>query len=207
MSSGSLRGFAVSALCWLAVLLPAWFFWLAKPTVWPVAWLAEALLQRSFAWVTLVEMAGYRLTLHTHLLVTLPQGAEALLTPEVNAFKYGYGLPLFVALMLAARPPRLLRKLLLGCVLLMPVQTWGICFDWLVQIAGATPQLGWAPWQQSLIQTGYNLGFLAFPALAPLMLWLPMNRPFIAGLMLEQQLGAALPPTDSLSAIHRHPIP
>jgi hypothetical protein len=46
-------------------------------------------------------------------------------------------------------------------------------------------QVGFGRWQREGIVLGYQLGSLIFPALAPVCLWLALNRGFLPLLMLE----------------------
>lgn len=176
-------GFFVRALLWLAPALTLWY--LAREwVVVPVAWLSETVMRHTFPlWVTGSELEGNVQLLLTSIRVV--QGGQVdELTPEVRILSYCYGLPLFVALLLAARARGLWWKLPLGAVVLLPFQTWGVCFGWLVDIAIHMRDLTLATtrfsdFETNLIGIGYQLGYLLLPVLAPLLLWLHLERRFI----------------------------
>lgn len=176
-------GFFLRALLWLAPALTLWYLardWIVKP----VAWLSEIAMRHSFPlWVTGSELDGTVQILLTSIRV-MQGGQVGELTPEVRVLSYCYGLPLYVALLLAARARGLWWKLPLGAVALLPFQAWGVCFAWLVDIAVYMRDLTLATTrfselQVNLIGIGYQLGYLLLPVLAPLLLWLHLERRFI----------------------------
>ena len=121
------------------------------------------------------------------------EGKVAAMVAEANPLLYTYGLPLFAALLLASGDARRWRKLMLGAVALIPFQAWGICFDLLKQVAiTAGPlvaaQAGFSPWQREIIALGYQLGWLILPTVAPIALWLALNRQLIPMLILDRAL-------------------
>ena len=48
---------------------------------------------------------------------------------------YAFGLPLYAALVLAAREPKWPRRLILGYAVLMPFVAWGVLADFLKNVA------------------------------------------------------------------------
>ena len=106
---------------------------------------------------------------------------------------YSYGLPLFAALLLESGETGRWRKLLLGTLVLVPFQAWGICFDLLKQVAitagpGVAAETGYSSWQRENIALGYQMGTLMLPTVAPIALWLALNRKLIPMLMLNRAL-------------------
>jgi hypothetical protein len=191
--------FLLLSIVWLAVLLPAWYWaaqWLAVPPI----WLAGTLMKALFGWVDGSHQEGVTAVLNTLVQVRMPgpRGADMLgeLAPEVNYPTYGYGLVLLWAMLLAARTPRWWLKGLLGSVLLIPAQSWGICFQWLRDVvllsgpAGAA-YLNYPRWAGEVVAYGYQFGFLMLPSVAPILLWLLFNKRFIAALWLEAALEGA----------------
>ena len=121
------------------------------------------------------------------------EGKVAVMVAEANPLLYSYGLPLFAALLLASGEAKRWRKLMLGALVLIPFQAWGICFDLLKQVAiTAGPvvaaQTGFSAWQRESIAVGYQLGTLILPTVSPVALWLALNRQFIPMLMLDGAL-------------------
>lgn len=190
--------FLLLAIVWLTLLLPLWYWaahWLAVPPI----WLAGTVMQGLFPWVDGFEQEGVNAILHTLVQVRVPgptgYGLGELM-PEVSYPIYGYGLVLLWAMLLAARSERWWLKGLVGSVILIPVQAWGICFQWLRDVAiNAGPTglayLGYPQWSLEAIAYGYQFGFLMLTPVAPIMLWLLFNKRFVAALWLEAALEAA----------------
>ena len=196
MKTTLLMRFLALSILWLALLLPAWY-WAAQWFAAPPIWLAGHLMQGFFSWVDGYEQEGVKAVLHTLVQVRMkgPQGADVLgeLAPEVSYPTYGYGLVLLWAMLLAARTPRWWLKGLIGSLLLVPAQAWGICFQWLrdvVLLSGPSGQayLQYPAWAHNLIAYGYQFGFLMLTPVAPIMLWLMFNKNFVAALWLEAAL-------------------
>lgn len=196
MAHNPLYAFLLKAVLWLPVCLGLWYWkaeWLNAPAVMLSGWIMQTFF---FGWVDSVDWSQRILSVVTTLKLGavpgMPEG-EYTLVLEANPLVYGYGLPLFAALLLASSEERRWRKLLLGALLLVPFQAWGICFDLLKQAAVTsgpvvTPQTGFAPWQVEGIALGYQFGALILPAMVPIGLWLAFNRRFIPMLMLEGAL-------------------
>jgi hypothetical protein len=136
----------------------------------------------------------------TQLNVLVPQGgrlAVAQLAPEVNYRTFGYGVVLLWALLLASRPRRWPVKLLLGTVVLMPLQSISLCFQWLKDaLLTSGPQVlvqtGLPRWSLEVVAYGYQFGFLMLTPLAPVLLWLLLDRTFVQRLWLEMSLAGRL---------------
>lgn len=188
----------VSLLLKTAMFLPpclGLWYWKAEWFT-AIAALASGWLMREFfpVWVLSAEWSQRTLSIVTTLKIDTPGGVRdghfASLVLDANPLVYCYGLPLFCALYLAGGAGRRWRRLLLGILFLLPFQIWGICFDLLKQAAitagpGVAAQLGFEPWQRELIALSYQLGALIFPSLAPVVVWLALERHFIPLLMLE----------------------
>jgi hypothetical protein len=105
---------------------------------------------------------------------------------EVDPARYAYGLPLFLALLLAARTPRLALKAAAGYAVLLVPQTFSLSFSVLKQIlvAGGSPAaLAVAQWQMEAIALAYQFGSLLLPTLAPIVLWLCFDRAFFTAVV------------------------
>ena len=199
MKASLLLRFLALAVLALAVLLPLWF-WAAKWFAIAPIWLAGTVMQAFFPWVEGYEQDGVTAVLHTLVQVRMqgPGGVDALgeLVPEVSYPTYGYGVVLLWAMLLAARTPRWWLKGLIGSLLLVPAQSWGICFQWLrdvVLLSGPSgaAYLRYPAWAHNLIAYGYQFGFLMLAPVAPIILWLLFNKRFVAALWLEASLEEA----------------
>lgn len=187
--------FLLKAIAWYIAWLFAWYQF-GSAVTWPASLLAKAVVSVSFPdWAEGVEQAGFTLTLLTNLqaagMAGVPHGQIALLSPEVAFLKYGYGLPLLIALLVASDAKRMFSKIAVGTVILLPFQVWGVCFDWLKQVgidAGIAP---FSPFARELIAFGYQFGYLVLPALMPVVLWAAMDKRFLATFIVEATLDGA----------------
>jgi hypothetical protein len=164
----------------------------AKWVSYPVAGLAHIALEFGAKdWVRRVDKAPGRFEVETRIAVPVPDvpGRRAELVVDADSAHHGYGLPLFVALLLASRGRQLVRRALAGYALLLIPQTFSLVFGVLKQImanaAGGAAQLGIAQWQMEGIALGYQFGALLLPTLAPAALWLWFDRGFFAALIME----------------------
>lgn len=180
---------ALRTLLWLPLCLAAWFlsahFHVA--IVGELAHLMVNVLQPGI--VSALELTGTDLAFVTKLKVEAEPGRFGLLVPEVNPLLYTYGLAFFVALMLAANAQ--LWKIIAGAIALLPFQSWGITFDFLVRVGvklgpDVAAQAGISGWQLDAIALSYQIGNLIFPTLIPVILWASFNRPFIKSLLGSQ---------------------
>ena len=190
--------FLLFSILWLIVLLPLWYVlarWFAAPAV----WLAGTVMKASFAWVDGWHQEGVKAVLHTLVQVRMkgPQGdVLGELAPEASYPTYGYGLVLLWAMLLASRTERWWLKGLLGTLILIPVQAWGISFQWLrdvVLLSGpyGAAYLKYSPLAANAVAYGYQFGFLMLPPVTPILLWLAFNKRFVAALWLEAALEQA----------------
>jgi hypothetical protein len=175
--------FALRTFLWLAPCFAAWYLgarYLA-PFVGALARMFLELLESGL--VSGVERQGLDLVFVTTIEVRAAAGQVAVLLVEVNPLLYSYGLPLFVALMLAARAKGW--KILAGAAVLLPFQAWGIAFDFLAEIvrsgADVSARAGLVGMRVELVALAYQVGSLIFPALVPVALWVAFNRPLFDG--------------------------
>ncbi|MBS0500273.1 MAG: exosortase H-associated membrane protein [Ottowia sp.] len=189
--------FLLLSILWLVVLLPLWYVlarWFAAPAI----WLAGAVMKACFAWVDGWHQEGVTAVLHTLVQVRMkgPQGdVLGELAPEASYPTYGYGLVLLWAMLLASRTERWWLKGLVGSLILIPVQAWGIGFQWLrdvVLLSGpyGAAYLKYSPLAANAVAYGYQFGFLMLPPVTPILLWLAFNKRFVAALWLEAALEA-----------------
>jgi hypothetical protein len=164
-------------------------WYLAGPVLaWPIALLTEGVAKLGFSdLVRGVEQQGHLLTIVSTLkpmLATTEQGAESVLSVELNTLLYSFGLPMLAALTLAAREPHRLRTLLLGYLVLVPFVTWGILAEFLKRLVFDTApavaaQTGFGPLQREAIAFAYQFGSLILPTVVPAVFWVVTHRRFI----------------------------
>jgi len=195
MGRNPLYAFLIRAVLWLPLCLGLWYWkaeWFSGPSVVVSGWIMQGL----FSWVEAVEWSQRVFAVVTSLRVDSapsPEGQYAAMVAEANPLLYSYGLPLFAALLLAGEGAKRWRKLMLGALVLIPFQAWGICFDVLKQVAITSgpvvaEQTGFSAWQREGIALSYQLGYLILPSVVPIVLWLSFSRQFIPMLMLEGAL-------------------
>ena len=176
----SLKKFVLYTFLWLPPSSAAWYFSAQYHTA-VVGELARLLVnQFTSGIVSALERSGFDMVFVTTIMVHPELGQTALYTPEVNPLVYTYGLALFVALMLAERARWW--KILIGAVVLLPSQSWGIAFEVLAQCIQFGPdvsdQAGLSGWRLLAVGIGYQLGTFIFPSLIPVVLWAAFSRLF-----------------------------
>ena len=180
---------------WLAPCFAAWYLG-ARYLVPFVGALARAFVELFISGlVSGVERQGLDLVFVTTVEVHVAARQVGLLLVEVNPLLYSYGLPLFVALMLAARAEWW--KILAGAAVLLPFQAWGIAFDFLAEIvrsgADISARAGLLGLRAELVALGYQVGSLIFPALVPVALWVAFNRRLVDGVIRSPAPGMRSP--------------
>ncbi len=171
-------------LVWLPISFVAWYF-LTPVIVYIVSFLSKAILLHTTNGAVLnVEQQGHVLHIITRFIApeenTINKGQ---LVFVINAMKYGYGIALFFA-MLIATPDKISNKLqnmYIGFLILLLVQVWGVSFDVMqtlvfklgIEIADT---LGTTAFTREVIALCYQLGYLILPAITPVILWFSMYQ-------------------------------
>ena len=178
-----LTRFVLAVLAWLPVTFAIWYF--AAPIVlWPATLLAELVTRAGFTdLVRAVDQNASDVVFSTTLKPGQAVGG-GFVTVEVNALLYSFGLPMFVALTLAAREARWVRALAIGYVALLPAIAWGIVADFLKNVGiTAAPQVvsqtGFSALQREMIAFAFQFGSLILPAVAPAIAWVLTHRAFL----------------------------
>ena len=170
-------------IAWLPVAFATWYV-LAPVILWPARWLAALVAHGAFGdLVRGVEAHGATLSFVT----TLKAGradATGVLTVDVNMLLYSFGLPLFVALTLAAGEPRRSRSLFIGYLAMLPFVAWGVIADFLKNIAITAPalvasQAGFSALDRDIIAFAYQFGSLILPSIVPAVAWVLTHRAFL----------------------------
>jgi hypothetical protein len=174
------------ALLWLPVCLAAWHF--ASPALsWVGGTLARPALLAAAEKVKDMKLDGSAVTYSVELVESRQPGRapqRVAVDLEVKARLYTFGLPLFLALALAARESRRVAAIATGSAVLAIVPAWGIAFDALQQLGSAAELrafISWPAWGREAIALGYQVGSLLLPTLVPVALWLASARDLWAG--------------------------
>lgn len=191
--------FVLSAFGWIVVLTLLW----SQVSAWtsrPVAVLSHiALDQGAPMWVRQVHLKPGSMEVDTTISVPVPEagGRRGEITIEASPARYAYGLPIFLALLLAARGKGRAVRAVAGYVLLLPAQAFSLTFYVLMQLILATQLnirvLRISQWQMELIVYAYQVGSLVVPTLVPILLWLWMDRKFVANVVMRGWHAAAAP--------------
>jgi len=167
----SVKGFLLKILIWLPITFVIWYF-VTPAILFILSFLSKAVLTLLIG-QAVVDVNVAERVLH----IVTPFAAEK--TNEVNqgqlvfiinAMKYGYGIALFIAMLLAT-PDKLgnkLQNLYIGILILLLVQVWGITFDSLQTLTfklgmDVALTLNTTPFTRELIALGYSLIKLTEP--------------------------------------------
>ncbi|KJA10794.1 hypothetical protein RP29_09215 [Acidovorax temperans] len=177
--------FVLSAFGWIVVLTLAWSQ-VSAWTSYPVGVLSHiALEQGAPMWVRQVHLRPGAMEVDTAIEVPVAQagGQRGEITIEASPGRYAYGLPIFLALLLAARGPGRVVRAVAGYVLLLPFQALSLTMYSLMQMLLAAQLnlrfLRISQWQMEIIVYGYQVGALVLPTLVPILLWLWLDSRFV----------------------------
>ena len=181
--------FVFLTLAWLPAAFAVWY--LGAPLLLaPARFLAEAVLRTGFGdIVSSVEASSALMTVIT----TLKPGQAVSggnVSVDVNLLLYSFGLPMFAALVLAAREQHWMRKLAIGYVAMLPVTAWGAVADFLKNVAiTAGPmvasQTGFSAVQREAIVFAFQFGSLILPTVVPAAIWVLTHRHFLERLRMQ----------------------
>lgn len=196
LPSNPVKNYIVQVALWLPLIFLLWFYF-ASILTWPLTLLLDLVLPKLLpAAIAAIEQQGYGLDVVTHFAPPaaaargLPPGSVGVLVFEVNPLIYGYSYPLFTALLLAAPGKERDKwlKWILGLLILLPIQAWGVSFDilrTLIFLLGPEVRSALSPTelQLELVAFGYQFGYLILPAVSPVVIWLGMHRRFVSSLV------------------------
>lgn len=191
--------FVLSALGWMVALTLLWTQ-VSRWTSYPVGALAHiALEQGAPMWVRSVQHGVGTMEVDTTVAVPVPNagGRIAEITVDASPARYAYGLPIFLALLLAARGRGRLPRALAGYALLLPVQAFSLTMYVLMQMVlyaqASARVLRAEQWQVEAIVYGYQIGSLVLPTLVPILLWLWLDRQFFTDVVVRGWQQRAVP--------------
>jgi hypothetical protein len=187
-------GFFIRTLLWLIPSVGIWF-WFGDYFSAPISWLSGQSMTALFpTWVYSYEIEGSIVRLFT--IIPPPKSSPELsgnLVIEVSPLAYAFGLPLIAALFLASRARDVWWKLPFSALMLLPFQAWGVCFKWLMVVGiqygqSSQPLTHFNALHANLIGVGSQMGYLIFPMLVPVMLWLYLERRFVTTVVVDGAL-------------------
>ena len=206
-----LRFFLVTAAAF--VLMTAGWRFVADYASRPAGFVARVVMEMGFSgsWVSKTRQESHLLEIETRLLVKptpqqiaqakaagqyVPPNAMAEAVLEVDPARYGYGFPILFALLIAARTSRskdahsggFFKKAAIGSLLLIPFQAFTIVMVLLKDAAfrsGAGVTVGFTQTQLELIAYGYQLGVLLLPTVAPIVIWLWLDKKYVTTVLFD----------------------
>lgn len=184
--------FALAVVLWLPICYAAWYFFSIIFTV-PLAATLDALLTWRFPQMfSGIEAAGNTLMVTTALTVEHSDPARAavgLVRFQVHPLDYGYSVPLYTALVLAApgNPPEKLLRWMSGVCILFVVQIFGVGTGILKTLAfdsgeEARERLAFTALHLNLLALSFKFGYLIFPPVSPIVIWVVQFRDFVFSL-------------------------
>jgi len=183
-SRGPLGGFVVKVFAWLPVTFFVWYF-AAPVLLWPAAIIVELVARSGLADIVQgVEWAHAELTFATTLKPGSASARVGEIAVAVDLLLYSFGLPLYAALVLAAKEPGWPSRLVVGYAVLMPFVAWGALADFLKNVAitmgpQIASQTGFVAWQREAIAFSYQFGALILPTVVPVVTWVLTHRAFL----------------------------
>jgi hypothetical protein len=176
--------FVLIIFAWLPPMFALWYF-AAPILIFPAKLLAQAFTQLAFGdLVKQILMESRDLVFVTSLRPGEAMPSNAVVSVEVNALLYSFGLPMLAALILAAREKGSWKKLLIGYLVIVPFITWGVTADFLKNInfsAGpfVAAQVGFSSLQREIVAFAYQFGTLILPTVVPAIVWVLTHRRFL----------------------------
>ncbi len=176
--------FVLITFAWLPVMFAVWYF-AAPILIFPAKLLAQFFTQLAFGdLVKQVLMESHALVFVTSLRPGEAMPGGAVVSVEVNALLYSFGLPMLAALILATREKGGWKKLLIGYLVIVPFIAWGVTADFLKNInfsAGpfVASQVGFSSLQREFVAFAYQFGTLILPTVIPAIVWVLTHRGFL----------------------------
>jgi hypothetical protein len=186
--AGGVLALLARIFAWSVLLFPLWYL-AAKPVSVAVASGAVVLVKAAtpverarVRWVEQRIVYEVELDGATTYRNRLPPGAIFELSS--NPLRQTFGLPFFLALLLASRPPRAVRRALLGMVVLSALAALGVASEVAVDLGTIVDPAGAAlvafgSVAATLWALGFQLGTLVFPTVVPVMLWVAMDPRYL----------------------------
>ncbi|MBK8453200.1 MAG: exosortase H-associated membrane protein [Thiofilum sp.] len=197
MKTQIISHFIIKVLGYLVLTFALWYYlatWHLAPLValahvMMSAWLPDFIMWVKLQGTTVIVATQYGFDV-AGLLVTPPSLEAAGFT--LNPLSFGYGLPLFSALLLATPVSDKGLRLVVGSLILMGLQLLSLLVSILkaltFELDPALQQaLQWSTWQLDMIALTYQIGFLLLPMIAPLIIWALLSQAFLIQLAPQLQ--------------------
>jgi hypothetical protein len=184
-----LRRFILRVFVWLPVCFGLWYFSSVLFAV-PLEYLLHAWLPTLVpTLIEAIQQQGNHLFVITKVMSSPSPAMQApagQIVFELNPLQYGYAIPLYSALVLAApgSDARRLMRWLIGLAVLTFTQLFGLTAETLKILAiqlGDDPitRLAFDSLDRELIALAYQFGFLILPSVVPILIWGVQFREFL----------------------------
>ena len=179
----------ILASMWMLFGFMLWFYLSAfhgAPARIAADHILSLLLQEDFHRIIVEPNQHFLFQVETKIPFTFRDGSTELLGFIVNPLVFTYGLPLLFGLVMGSDVSwlRKITIMLIGYVVILGVQIWGVVFQSLKMLSFNFGQqthdvIASHGISDTTIALGYQLGTLILPALAPIFVWVLTNRPLV----------------------------
>lgn len=198
MKHRPIQVFILGVLLFLPLSFAVWYL-AALVHLAPLTWLTEQLLQLVFPQSVLwLKLEGSTLVLASNFgtdatgAIVSPPASDDLMGFHLNPLIYTYSLPLLIALILATPASNKWQQLFWGSILWLPLAGFSMFFSVLKVLSfdvglAFQQQQALSPWMLEVIALAYQTGTLILPMIAPLVIWMALNRRFLLTLAPQLQ--------------------
>ena len=198
MKQRPIQTFVLGVLLFLPITFAIWYL-AAFIHLAPLTWLTEQLVLLSFPQSVLwLKLDGNTLVLASNFgtdargAIVSPPVSDDLMGFHLNPLIYTYSLPLLYALILATPAVSKWEQLLWGSLLWLPTACFSMFFSVLKLLAfevgpAFQQQQNLSLWVFDVIALSYQTGALILPMIAPLVIWMALNRGFLLTLAPQLQ--------------------
>ncbi|WP_287919037.1 exosortase H-associated membrane protein [Comamonas sp.] len=193
----NLRNFAILALLGIVVFSALWIYvgrYFSIPAAYLTKWILEEFAR---GWVNYVSIDGGFLILNSSIELLNEQTGwrRGEVMVEENFTRYTYSFSISFSLFLAMSRKNLLVRVLKGYVALIPLQAFSLTFLFLMRLCISVDMdlslLRINGFALSMLIYFYQFGILILPVLAPVIIWLYIDKDLIKQLVVIDAASAA----------------
>lgn len=198
MKHRPIQAFILGVLLFLPLTFAIWYL-VAWVHLAPLTWITEQLLQLAFpSSVLWLKLDASTLVLASNFgtdssgAIVSPPVSDDLMGFHLNPLIYTYSLPLLFALILATPSANKWQQLFWASLIWLPLAVFSMFFSVLKVLTfdvgiAFQQQQALSPWMLDVIALAYQTGTLILPMVAPLVIWMALNRGFLLTLAPQLQ--------------------